>query len=153
MSTRKLLIALFLCGPLASHALDTESVAPEHLLALGSKLATHAGSSQWQQLWQNTRRAGHFSEQPLQPYFSLPSTQLPALARSALTNAHSVQPFARTRARYRHDFEPQLIGIHGERELNALCLEVDWRTLPPRMIDAPTAYLGQVSLLRSYPCD
>lgn len=153
MSTRKVLMLLIVCAALPCHALETEALSASQLRALGKRLAAEAGASQWQQLWQNTRREGRFAKQPERSYFSLPQAQLPGLAQQTLAQAHQVEAFGKTRARYRHDFTPLVIGREGTREISALCLEVDWRTLPALQLDTPNAYLGLVGLLRSYPCD
>lgn len=56
-------------------------------------------------------------------------------------------------ALYRRSFADQIIGRRGGQPLHALCLLVDWRTLPQGMRDTPQAYLRSASLLSSYPCE
>ena len=58
-----------------------------------------------------------------------------------------------TQALYRRHFAGQVIGQRNGQPLHALCLLVDWRTLPQGMRATPQAYLSSASLLSSYPCD
>ncbi|WP_144172852.1 hypothetical protein [Pseudomonas sp. Kh13] len=147
-----LFTSLFLT-PFSLHALDTRQPAAEQLLELGRELAAHAGSSQWQQLWQRVRRAGYLQVNGAPVHFSVPLAQLPELARQTLARADQVQALQQTQALYRRNFADQVIGQRDGQPLHALCLLVDWRTLPQGMLDTPQAYLRSASLLSSYPCD
>jgi len=146
------LFTLLILPSLPAHALDTQPLAPEQLLTLGAKLAAHAGSNQWQQLWQRTRAAGHLQPEPGRAYFTLSQAQLPQLARETLTKADQVEAQNNTFALYRRAFPGQVVGMLDEQPLNAFCLVIDWRSLPQNMADSPYAYLSSASLVQGYPC-
>lgn len=146
------LFIMLLTPSLATHALDTRQATPEQLLTLGSQLAEHAGSSQWQQLWQRTRAAGHFQATSGHAYFTVPHSLLPELARQTLARADQVEAVNSTLARYRRTFPDRGIGVLDDQSLNSLCLVIDWRTLPQERASKAHAYLGGASLLNSYPC-
>ena len=133
-----------------AHALNTEEVEPQALKDYAVTLSTHAGNFQWQQLWKTTRTAGYFSEQS-PTYFTVPMKQVPDLVYKVLTDASSVKPFASTRATYRYDFAVK-VGLVNKVAVTALCVDVDWRTLPngTRVDDAEK--MGAVSLLLAKPC-
>jgi len=150
---KQALFTLLLLPALPTHALDTEQATPEQLLQLGNQLAASAGPSQWQQLWQRTRTAGYLQAQAQRPHFTLEQLRLPALAEQALAQADQVEALGNSVARYRRQFPGQVIGMLDQHTLDALCLEVDWRTLPQGMVDHPQAYLGSARLLSSYPCN
>jgi hypothetical protein len=151
---RKLALVIMLLTPsLPTHALDTRQVPPEQLLKLGSQLAAHAGSSQWQQLWQRTRAAGHLQAASGRAYFTVAHPLLPDLARQTLARADQVETVSNTRARYRRTFPERVIGMLDGQPLNSLCLIVDWRTLPQEQAGKAQAYFAGVSLLNSYPCN
>ncbi|MNH26631.1 hypothetical protein D3C79_866950 [compost metagenome] len=145
--------ASLLLFSLPLYALDTRQASSEQLLTLGNALAVQAGSSQWQQLWQNVRQAGHLQAQPGHAYFTVDQPQLPELARQALAQATEVEPLSLTRARYRREFPGQVIGKRDGTSLTALCLVVDWRTLPSTLLNTPQAYLPSASLIDGYPCE
>lgn len=147
------LFIMLLAPSLPIQALDTGQAPPEQLLTLGDQLAAHAGSSQWQQLWQRSRAAGHLQARPGHPYFTIPQPLLPALARQALAQADQVEPLGKTVARYRRTFPDRVIGMLDDQPLNSLCLDIDWRTLPHGHSDNAHAYLAGASLLNSYPCE
>ena len=153
MSMRTLLLSLLLLGPLDAHALATESQPRAVLLELAAQLAQGAGSSQWQQLWQRTRQAGHLHASPQTLHFDVPQVQIPQLVASTLAGADEALALKQTQVRYRRDFHPRIIGKAGAQELTALCIWVDWRSLPDQGISRPAAYLGQVSLLLARPCE
>lgn len=150
---KPLLFASLFLTPFSLHALDTRQVPAEQLLELGRELAAHAGASQWQQLWQRVRQAGYLQANGGPLHFSAPPAQLPELARQTLARADQVQALHQTQALYRRSFADQIIGRRDGQPLHALCLLVDWRTLPQGMRDTPQAYLRSASLLNSYPCD
>ena len=150
---KPLLFASLFLTPFSLHALDTRQVPAEQLLELGRELAAHAGASQWQQLWQRVRQAGYLQTKGAPLHFSVPPAQLPELARQTLAQADQVQALQQTQALYRRSFAGAVIGRRGGQPLHALCLLVDWRTLPKGMRDTPQAYLRSASLLSSYPCD
>ncbi|MFJ4374466.1 hypothetical protein ACIP1T_17905 [Pseudomonas japonica] len=151
MPIRTLLGSLVLSTSLDAHALDSERLSEADLLALASHLAQSAGSSQWQQLWQRSRSAGHLSPGNV-AHFTLPQPQIAQLTRATLDNPQSAQAESGTRARYRRDFQPLVLGNDNGKPLTALCLWVDWRTLPERVSGSATSWMGQVSLLVSKPC-
>ncbi|MFJ4454322.1 hypothetical protein ACIP1G_10580 [Pseudomonas sp. NPDC089392] len=150
---KPLLFASLFLTPLSLHALDTRQTPAEHLLDLGRELAAHAGASHWQQLWQRVRQAGYLQAEGAPVHFSVPSARLPDLARQTLAEADQVQALRQTQALYRRSFAGQVIGQRNGQPLHALCLLVDWRTLPQGMRATPQAYLRSASLLSSYPCD
>ncbi|WP_259679236.1 hypothetical protein [Pseudomonas vranovensis] len=153
MSMRTLLLSLALLGPLNAHALPTESQPQEVLLELAAQLAHSAGSSQWQQLWQRSRQAGHLHSSPHTEHFNVPQVQIPALVASTLASADQARALKQTQVRYRRDFQPRVIGKAGTQALTALCVWVDWRSFPEQGVSHPTPYLGQVSLLLARPCE
>ncbi|WP_449433609.1 hypothetical protein [Pseudomonas putida] len=147
-----LFISLFPAS-LPTHALDTQLTPPGHLLRLGSELATNAGASQWQQLWQRVRSAGYLQAQPGQDHFSVGQAQLPELVRSTLAQADQVSAVDTTRALYRRDFPGRTVGLRDGQPLSAVCLIVEWRSLPQSAVSAPHAYLQNAGLVISYPCN
>lgn len=150
---KPLLFTSLILTPLTLHALDTREVTAAQLHELGRDLERHAGASQWQQLWQRVRQAGYLQAHGAPLHFSAPMAQLPELARQTLAQADHVQALHQTQALYRRSFAGQVIGQRNGQPLHALCLLVDWRTLPQGMHATPQAYLGSASLLSSYPCD
>lgn len=138
---------------LQAQALPTAALSSEQHLALGKQLAEHAGASQWQQLWQRSRQAGHLAEQPDTAYFSLAPTQLIEAVNLTLSQPDQSNPIKQTQVLYRKDFSPQSVGKQAGISLNAICLWVDWRTLPEHALNRPTPYLGQISLLITRPCE
>ena len=150
---KPLLFASLILTPLTLHALDTREVTAAQLLELGRDLERHAGASQWQQLWQRVRQAGFLRTSSAPVHFTAPMSQLPELARQTLAQADQVQALRQTQALYRRSFSGTVIGQRDGQPLHALCLLVDWRTLPQGMLDAPQAYLRSASLLSSYPCN
>lgn len=151
MSIRLLLGSLMLATSLGTYALNTEKLPESALLSLGATLAHSAGSSQWQQLWQRTRTAGHLSPGEI-AHFTLPQPQVAELVKSTLRQADSADAAKTTQVRYRRDFQPQVVGMLSGTPLSAICLWVDWRTLPDLHSTAMAPHMGQVSLLVSRPC-
>ncbi|QBF26174.1 hypothetical protein EXN22_10885 [Pseudomonas tructae] len=154
MFMRTLLGCLILLGPLLkAHALPTENVPSSVLKSLGTELADNASNSQWQQLWQRTRHAGHLGSGAQTVHFTVPQAQIPALVAQTLTNADEAGPLKQTQVRYRRDFHPRVIGKAATGELSAVCVWVDWRSFPTQAINRPAGHLQQVSLLLARPCD
>ncbi|MCZ4322681.1 hypothetical protein [Pseudomonas anguilliseptica] len=151
MLIRNLSFLLILASGL-SHAMSTENLPEDTLKAYGQSLASGAGSSQWQQLWQRTRAAGYFNQDGVQARFTLPMKEIPELVSSTLRDAHSVQPDKGTQALYRRDFAPRVVGTEGPQPLTAICLKVDWRSLPDHTQVTDSAQMGSVSLLLAQPC-
>ncbi|MFJ4384804.1 hypothetical protein ACIP02_10690 [Pseudomonas sp. NPDC089408] len=150
---KPLLFASLILSPFTAHALDTQQTPAEHLLELGGELAAHAGSSQWQQLWQRVRQAGYLQASGAPVSFTVSAARLPDLAKQTLAQADQVDALRQTQALYRRSFAGQVIGQRNGQPLHTLCLLVDWRTLPQGMRTTPQAYLHSASLLSSYPCD
>ena len=144
---------VLLLTALPGHALETKHIPLDQLHALGRELAERAGSSQWQQLWQRVRQSGQLERRSPVLHFDVVSSRLPDLARRTLADADEVIPQKRTQARYRKDFRPVVIGRQGARSLTALCIVVDWRSLPDGAAQHRRAYLGTASLLNAYPCE
>lgn len=151
MRSTLLLSSLALTTALTTHAFDTTQHSEAILQQLGNVLADTASASQWQQLWQRTRAAGHFANGD-GAHFTLSQQQIPSLVKSTLDTADSVAPEPATLAVYRKDFHPQVVGQQGQAALSAICLRVDWRNLPPSLPANPQAHMSQVSLLRTWPC-
>jgi hypothetical protein len=143
------LAALYLLATPA-HALNTEEVDPQTLKDYAVTLNAHAGNFQWQQLWKNTRSAGYFSEQS-PTHFTTPMSQVPDLVSTTLSRATSVKPYASTRAAYRYDFATK-VGSVNKVAVTALCVEVDWRTLPNGTAVDDAEKMKTVSLLLAKPC-
>ncbi|WP_327440213.1 hypothetical protein [Pseudomonas donghuensis] len=154
MLMRTLLGSLLLLGAaLKAQALPTENQPQALLLTLGAELANNAGSSQWQQLWQRTRQAGHLGTGTATAHFTVPQAQLAQLVAHALATADQAQPLKQTQVLYRRDFHPSVIGKASAREFTALCVWVDWRSFPLHGVTRPASFLGQVSLLLARPCE
>lgn len=151
MLIRNLSFLLLLASGI-SHAMNTENLSEKTLKAYGHSLATAAGSNQWQQLWQRTRAAGHFQPEGTQARFTLSMQQIPGLVSDTLSDAHGVRADKGTQALYRHDFTPRVVGIEGTQNLTAICLRVDWRSLPEQTPTSDGAQMGSVSLLLVKPC-
>ncbi|WP_445937980.1 hypothetical protein [Pseudomonas sp.] len=151
MLIRNLPLLLILASGL-SHAMNTENLPESTLKAYGQSLAVGAGSSQWQQLWQRTRAAGYFNQDGTQTRFTLPMKLIPELVSTTLSDAHSVKPDNGTQALYRRDFAPRVIGAKGPDALTAICLKVDWRSLPEKTPTNDSGQMGSISLLLVQPC-
>ncbi|ROL64959.1 hypothetical protein BLX41_26000 [Pseudomonas protegens] len=147
---RSLIIGLSLLAS-AAHALDTTSTPTETLKGYAATLSTTAGSSQWQQLWKRARDQGVFETAGEQPRFTITQDKLPDMARSTLINASSVTPQNTTQAQYRYEFSNP-IGQAKGKSLKALCLLVDWRSLPTGTRPDDTSYMGSASLMQITPC-
>lgn len=143
------LAALYLLAPPA-HALNTEEVEPQTLKDYAVTLNAQAGNFQWQQLWKNTRTAGYFSEQS-PTHFTVPLSKVPDLVSVTLSRATSVKPFASTRATYRYDFATN-VGLVKKVAVTAVCIDVDWRTLPIGTAVDDAEKMKAVSLLLTTPC-
>lgn len=151
MLIRNLSFLLILASGL-SHAMSTQNLSETTLKTYGQSLAAAAGSSQWQQLWQRSRAAGYFNQDGAQARFTLPMKLIPELVSSTLRDAHSVQPDKGTQALYRRDFAPRVVGTEGPQALTAICLNVDWRSLPEHTPATDSGQMGSVSLLLVQPC-
>ncbi len=148
----RLLSGITLLVGLEAQALPTTTLSPDQRVALGKQLAEHAGASQWQQLWQRSRQAGYLYEQSTTPHFSLDSTELIEAAALTLSQPKETSAVNQTQVLYRRDFFPKTVGKHAQTSLNAVCIWVDWRTLPAHAVNRPGPYLGQISLLLVHPC-
>lgn len=152
MNLPSLIGALALAACVNVQALETQTVTQATLLNLAATLATEAGSTQWQQLWQRTREAGYFTPSASAVHFSVSQGEIPALVAATLANADSATAGKSTQALYRRDFSPRVLGLAGTSRYTALCLWVDWRTLPQRIPATPGPFMKQVSLLLAQPC-
>lgn len=151
MSIRNLSFLLILASG-ACHAMSTENLSDETLKAYGQSLASAAGSTQWQQLWTRTRAAGHLQPDGPQARFTVPMKDIPSLVGSTLSDADNVQPDRGTQAIYRQDFAPRVVGVEGMTNLTAICLRVDWRSLPDGTTTRDFAQMSNVSLILARPC-
>ena len=133
-----------------AHALNTEEVEPQTLKDYAITLNASAGNIQWQQLWKTTRTTGYFSEQS-PTHFTAPMKQVPDLVSTVLSSATSVKPFASTRATYRYDFAEK-VGLVNKVAVTALCVDVDWRSLPSGTAVDDAEKMKTVSLLLAKPC-
>ncbi|MBF8728394.1 hypothetical protein [Pseudomonas putida] len=150
----KRLLTLMLClAATPLHAFNTTEVPCAILIDLGHTLSQRAGSSQWQQLWQRVRKAGYLSPGNTSLRFEVPSALLPALAQQTLARADHVRPVFETQAVYRRTFDDRIIGFRNGQPLHALCVQVDWRSVPAELRSLQDAYVGSASLLSAYPCD
>ncbi|RMQ47425.1 hypothetical protein ALQ04_03892 [Pseudomonas cichorii] len=134
----------------SAHALATGEVPPETLQAYGATLEASAGNAQWQQLWKRTRDEGMFSSQS-PTHFTVPNNLIPDMARKTLGGSQSVKAMDTTRAMYRFDFS-RPVGIERNQQVTAICLTVDWRTLPADTAKDDASRMGSVSLLVARPC-
>lgn len=151
---KKRLLTLMLClAATPLHAFNTTEVPCARLLELGDTLSQNAGSSQWQQLWQRVRKAGYLSPGNTSLQFEVPSAVLPALAQQTLARADQVRPVYETQAIYRRTFDDRIIGSRNGQALHALCVQVDWRSVPSGLRSLQEAHVGSASLLSAYPCD
>ncbi|MEG0861681.1 MAG: hypothetical protein RSD81_04400 [Pseudomonas sp.] len=152
MSIGRFLSGITLLIGLEAQALPTAALSPEQHQALGKQLLQHAGASQWQQLWQRSRQAGHLDKHANIPYFNLDSARLVEAVKLTLSQPEQTRALKRTQVLYRRDFLPLAVGKQADNSLSAVCLWVDWRTLPEHALNRPAAYLGQISLLLVRPC-
>ncbi|WP_413468998.1 hypothetical protein [Pseudomonas fulva] len=150
---KRLLTAMLCLAATPLHAFTTTEVPCARLLALGHTLSQQAGSSQWQQLWQRVRKAGYLSPDNASLRFEVPSAVLPALAQQTLARADHVRPVSETQAIYRRAFDDRLIGSRKGQPLHALCVQVDWRSVPSELRSFQEAHVRSASLLSAYPCD
>lgn len=150
----KRLLTLMLClAATPLHAFNTTEIPCARLLDLGHMLSQKAGSSQWQQLWQRVRKAGYLNPGNTSLRFEVPSAVLPALAQQTLARADQVRPVYETQAIYRRTFDDRIIGSRNGQPLHALCVQVDWRSVPSGLSSLQDAHMGSASLLSVYPCD
>ena len=147
------LIATLLLAAAHSHALQTTDLPASQMIDLGSQLASVAGASQWQQLWQRARYSGYLTPKAGQAHFTLQQNQLPALALQTLAEADQATSIRQTQTLYRKNFSPTTLGDLDGRSLHALCLLVDWRILPDHRLHNPHAHLRLIDLVTAYPCD
>ncbi|MCV4265279.1 hypothetical protein ALQ47_03526 [Pseudomonas cichorii] len=133
-----------------AHALGTEEVSQQTLQAYGATLDASAGNSQWQQLWKRTRDQGMFSYQS-PTHFTIPNNLIPDMVRRTLSGSQSVKPMNTTQAMYRFDFD-RPVGVERNQPVNAICLIVDWRTLPADTAIDDVSRMSSVSLLMAHPC-
>ena len=152
MFLRRILSGITLLIGLEAQALPTPALSPEQRQALGKQLVENAGASQWQQLWQRSRQAGHLHEQADSPYFSLAPAELIKAVALTVSQPHQADAVKQTQVLYRRDFSPQTVGQQAHTRFSAICVWVDWRTLPEHAVNRPGPYLGQVSLLLTRPC-
>lgn len=152
MFLRRLLTSITLLASLEAHALSTAELSSQQHLVLGKKLFEQATASQWQQLWQRSRQAGHLHEHATTPYFNLPPDALIRAASLTLSAAQQTFALKHTQVLYRRDFSPQIVGRQAQQDFSAICIWVDWRTLPQHAVKRPGPYLGQISLLLIRPC-
>jgi len=148
---RRPFIALALAATFASpvNAITLDTLTDTDLRRYSASLAEHAGSSQWQLLWQNSRAAGHFKATGAQPRFTLPMHDIPALVQQTLAEPDRIDRLGTTRTRLRRDISPRIAGEMNGTPLNAICLTVDWRGAS-EPADAKT--LRFVSLIAAEPC-
>ncbi|WP_367597607.1 hypothetical protein [Pseudomonas fulva] len=150
----KRLLTLMLClAATPLHAFNTTEVPCARLLDLGHTLSQQAGSSQWQQLWQRVRKAGYLNPDNAALRFEVPSAVLPALAQQTLARADHARPVSETQAIYRRTFDDRIIGTRKGQPLHALCVQVDWRSMPSGLPGLEDAHMRSASLLSAYPCD
>lgn len=133
-----------------AQALNTEDIEPQTLKDYAVTLNAQAGKFQWQQLWKNTRTAGYFSQQS-PTHFTVSMSKVPDLVSVALSRATSVKPFASTRATYRYDFATN-VGLVNKVAVTAVCIDVDWRTLPNGTAVDDAEKMKTISLLLAKPC-
>lgn len=148
--SRTLLTSLVLFAG-AAQALDTREVPKATLQAYGNTLNTVATKIQWQELWKNSRAQGAFQSTGNQPRFTVQQSVLPDLVYRTLSSATEVTPRDTTRALYRYDFA-QPVGIKDQQVLTAVCLLVDWRSLPQNSAVDDTTRMGNIRLLETQPC-
>ncbi|WP_225774448.1 hypothetical protein [Pseudomonas sp. Marseille-Q5115] len=153
---RKPLVALALTATLAgpAGAITLGTLTDADLRRYSAALADHAGSSQWQLLWQNSRAAGHFKPTGAQPRFTLPMRDIPALVQQTLAEPDRIDRLGTTRTRLRRNISPRIAGEMNGTPLNAICLTVDWRGASEPASGKPTdpATLRFVSLIVTEPC-
>lgn len=152
MLIRRFISCIALLAGLEANALPTADLTAEQRQTLGALLADQAGASQWQQLWQRTRQAGHLSAQPGTAYFDLAPARLLDAVALTLAAPDQTAPVRQTQVMYRRSFLPQTVGKQADATFSAICIWVDWRSLPAHALNQPGAYLGQVSLLLTRPC-
>ncbi|MFQ6574314.1 hypothetical protein [Pseudomonas sp. UM16] len=152
MFIRCLLSCLTLLVGLEAQALPTAELSAAQQSALGKQLSEQAGASQWQQLWQRSRDAGHLDEQAHSAYFSLAPAQLIEAVKLTLSQPQQTSALKQTQVLYRRDFLPQTVGKQADNLFSGICVWVDWRTLPAHAVNRPGPYLGQISLLLARPC-
>lgn len=148
----RLLIVSLVLGIPPAYALDTENLSAATLQIYGKALSKTATTYQWQQLWKNTRDAGHFDRAGPQHRFTVPMSELPALLSTTLGEAHSTTTRKTTQALYRRDFAPRVVGVHDKTPMTAICLWVDWRSLPDYATPADGRAMYMVSLMLTRPC-
>lgn len=143
------LAVLYSLAP-SAHALNTDDVEPQTLKEYAYTLSANAGNFQRQQLWKATRVAGYFSDTS-NTHFTTPQPQVTDLVATVLSRATSVTPYNTTRATYRYDFKQQ-VGLVSKVAVTALCVDIDWRTLPQEADPEDASNMGSVSLLLARPC-
>ena len=135
-----------------AHALDTHAVSEDQLRRYSTALSQSAGSSQWQQLWANTRRAGHFSADGEQTRFTLAMHDLPDKVRQTLSSPDGIIPIKHSQTWIRRDFTPSQTGLKGGVRYSALCVLVDWKSVPQGTRISDHANISLASLSLTEPC-
>jgi hypothetical protein len=154
MRTSALALMLLATLALPASALSVNTLTQTQLREAGARLAEHAGSSQWQQLWARSRAAGYFAAEGHHHRFTLPMRDIPPVVRQTLAAPDHVQVQGQTRTQMRRDFAPDTIGTVDGRRLTAVCLVIDWRGASDRRQDEllENADLTYVTLSSARPC-
>lgn len=135
-------------------ALTIDSLSDHDVRGYAAILANQTSSSQWQQLWRNTRLAGHFDSAGSQPRFTLPMREIPDLVRQTLVQPDHIERWGTSRTQLRRDFSPRVAGKSQGQDLSAICVALDWRgaTQPGAGRPIDDTELRYVSLLKAKPC-
>lgn len=134
----------------SAYALNTEEAEPHLLMEYAVTLSAHAAKHQWQRLWHATRLAHYFNPAHT-THFTPPSSKAGEKIVHTLANATSVTAYKTSLATYRYEFGDK-IGIERGIAVTAICVDVDWRSLPEGTDAEDASGMGSVSLLLARPC-
>ncbi|UFH50705.1 hypothetical protein [Pseudomonas sp. KNUC1026] len=146
------LLVLAFAASSPSHASDRQDVPDRTVRTFASQVAAKASNFQWQQLWQHARSSGRFQKAGMQPRFTVPQRELPALARQVLAAPDRMVRKHTGQAALRKDFAPQVIGLVGNEPASGLCLTLGWHGLMATPHTIGLEPLEQATLSAIEPC-
>ncbi|MBD1589552.1 hypothetical protein [Pseudomonas typographi] len=145
-----LAMATFAVGP--AYALDITQLDEQRLRQYSHTLAKTASQTQWQLLWQASRRAGLFAPSGPGLRFTLAHTHLSLAARQTLQTPDSITRHPPGHTHSRREFAPLTVGAANGQVLTAICIMVDWRGVETHAAPQDGTALEQARLLEITPC-
>lgn len=145
-----LILSTFLSLPAVALTTDDKSV--DLLKVYGAVVSAGAGSSQWQELWKNTRAKGAFTSDGAQPRFTISYRNLPDMVSATIAAADDVAAKEATRVLFRRSFSPLSTGLIDKHPVNSVCALVDFRGVAEGQLPSNINSVSGVRLLMAQPC-